>query len=37
MKKLLMKLLLNLRLPFWILYGLADLTFVVVYYIVRYR
>ncbi len=37
MKKPLMKLLLNLRLPFWILYGLADLTFVVVYYIVRYR
>ena len=37
MKKLLMKILLHLKLPFWILYGLADIAYVVIYYVVGYR
>jgi len=37
MKHFLMKLLLHLKLPFWLLYGIADVAFVIVYYIVRYR
>lgn len=37
MKRLLMKLLLHLKLPFWFLYGVADVVFVIVYYLVGYR